>query len=235
MTLRSDTIACMVLRLLALTLLTLLAVLTSCGGGVEDDIMNAVFGPTVVIDSQGVDSPIYWTGKSQLTVAAFQGSPSFGEDIHTQAKTYTKYHGTVKIDNGVIKYNIWTEFEPGTSFIRDEWKQGDVARLAYIVGHENLHFDIAEHQLRRFKEDISKLEGTGLDDTHIQAEILYAEQQRLEYYLEDSQSKFDAAQYPLWNDLDAAIADLHQRQNSWWASLDSRAAYANDSGTINVR
>lgn len=93
---------------------------------------------------------INWSSYRQLTWADYQAQPDFNDNFR-DAVTASAMVFQTKCDDqtGLLKVVMTAQFVKNQSWVKP------VAQTDYHLGHEQLHFDIAELVVRRFRKAIS--------------------------------------------------------------------------------
>ncbi|MDC8003385.1 DUF922 domain-containing protein [Aureisphaera galaxeae] len=99
------------------------------------------------------EEKIPWKEDRKLTWADFKGTPSGSEEFVASTNSGVTYSFSYSERNGVpkVEYKILSNFYPNLSWYRPA-KVSD-----YILGHEQLHFDISELHARKLKKALSEL------------------------------------------------------------------------------
>lgn len=94
------------------------------------------------------DSIIYWSQENPLEWSDFRGPPDKNNPLY--ARTYYELHLKPIREDHQFHYVIINRFIPSQSWKKDTSKA--------LLGHEQLHFDIAEIYARKMRRKINKLQ-----------------------------------------------------------------------------
>ncbi|MBX2827876.1 MAG: DUF922 domain-containing Zn-dependent protease [Flavobacteriaceae bacterium] len=99
------------------------------------------------------EEKIPWSEDRKLTWEDFRGTPSGSEEFVASTNSGVSFSFSYSERNGVpkVEYEIRSNFYPDLSWYRPA-KVSD-----YILGHEQLHFDISELHARKLKKALSEL------------------------------------------------------------------------------
>ncbi len=99
------------------------------------------------------EEKIAWSEDHKLTWEDFKGTPSGPEEFVASTNSGVSFSFSYSERNGVanIDYKITGNFYPNLSWYRPA-KVSD-----YILGHEQLHFDISELHARKLRKALSTL------------------------------------------------------------------------------
>lgn len=133
---------------------------------------------------------ISWQENKSLTWKDFKGKPKLNSHAVAETASGISFGFSVKKTNNIVvsfSTEVNTYFYPENS-----WVNPDRA-TPYILGHEQLHFDITELFARKFRKDISELKVS--NSVKDQLQILYQNNQeelgvmQRQYDLETNHSK----------------------------------------------
>ncbi|GAB5399667.1 MAG: hypothetical protein Aureis2KO_12520 [Aureisphaera sp.] len=99
------------------------------------------------------EEKIPWSEERKLTWDDFRGTPSGAEEFVASTNSGVSFSFSYSERNGVpkVEYEIKSNFYPDLSWYRPA-KVSD-----YILGHEQLHFDISELHARKLRKGLSEL------------------------------------------------------------------------------
>jgi hypothetical protein len=101
----------------------------------------------VAVNAQKKDDKIVWSKEQKLTWEDFKGKPKSSSPF--EAITNSGILPNYEYKNGVIKFAIISRFNPKKSWVKSK------DRLI-LLDHEQLHFDITELYVRKFKKRLSE-------------------------------------------------------------------------------
>lgn len=111
------------------------------------------FSSEISSDDQNVEEEKIKWSEQKLTWNEFKGTPSGPEEFVASTNSGVGFSFSYKERNGVgqVTYSIDCNFYPNLSWYRSD-------RVSpYILGHEQLHFDISELHARKLRKSLSSL------------------------------------------------------------------------------
>ncbi len=97
---------------------------------------------------------IEWEDGQKLIWADFKGIPKQGVAYEANTNSGISFSWSYSTENGqpVLKYEVVTNFFPQLSWVKQNEKD------MYLLGHEQLHFDISELHARKLRKAIDEYE-----------------------------------------------------------------------------
>ncbi|MCW8980537.1 MAG: DUF922 domain-containing Zn-dependent protease [Altibacter sp.] len=105
-----------------------------------------------LFSSENASEKIPWRGPDQLTWSDFQGVPEGNSSYVASTNSGLSFSYSYSERNGerIFEYTIQSNFYPKLSWYRPE------AASAYILKHEQTHFDISELHARIFRKRMAE-------------------------------------------------------------------------------
>jgi len=133
----------------------------------------------VIFLFQQDENMMLWSESSQLTWNNFKGQVEKDTDVvATTASGITFSYSIKKTDNRVVNFStiVLGHFYPDKSWVKQEKVDN------HILAHEQLHFDITELHVRKFKHQIEKLRVSNaisleLDNLHQEINVALSKMQ----------------------------------------------------------
>jgi len=133
----------------------------------------------LIVSLQQDEDVMLWSASSQLAWNDFKAQPENGTDIvATTASGITFSYSIKKTDHKIVSFNtqVFGHFYPDKSWVILENADD------YILAHEQLHFDITELHVRKFKQQIERLKvsahiASDLDNLHQEINKLLSKMQ----------------------------------------------------------
>ncbi|MGM0932436.1 MAG: DUF922 domain-containing protein [Bacteroidota bacterium] len=97
---------------------------------------------------------IEWMEGQKLTWADFKGTPKQGVAYEANTNSGISFSWNYSTESGqpVLKYEVVTNFFPQLSWVKEQEED------EYLLGHEQLHFDISELHARKLRKAIDEYE-----------------------------------------------------------------------------
>lgn len=97
---------------------------------------------------------IEWKQRQKLTWDDFKGTPKKAVAYEANTNSGISFSWNYSTESGqpVLKYEVVTNFFPQLSWVKDNEKD------LYLLGHEQLHFDISELHARKLRKAIDEYE-----------------------------------------------------------------------------
>ena len=98
------------------------------------------------------DKEITWQKERRLTWEDFQGPPKMDQDYAAQTYSGISYGFNATVTNGevVVQYEVNCYFVLNKSWVKPQYADN------YLLGHEQLHFDITELMTRKLRKRFSE-------------------------------------------------------------------------------
>lgn len=133
----------------------------------------------VIFSFQQDENIMLWSESSHLNWNNFKGQVEKGTDVvATTASGITFSYSIKKTDNRVVSFStiVLGHFYPDKSWVKQEKVNN------HILAHEQLHFDITELHVRKFKQKIERLRvsnaiSSELDDLNHEINIALSKMQ----------------------------------------------------------
>ncbi|MDT0650769.1 DUF922 domain-containing protein [Autumnicola edwardsiae] len=112
---------------------------------------------TSFVFAQNEKEKIQWDKNTPLTWSDFRGEPSSSSDFKASTNSGMSISWSLsKSGNKVVleDYEVIANFYPDQS-----WKKETIKKKEYILGHEQLHFDISELHARKLRKALAGYEG----------------------------------------------------------------------------
>lgn len=104
------------------------------------------------LNAQDSQQKIHWEKNRPLSIADFKANPPENLDYEANTNSGISYSWTYATNTGeqVLNYDVKSNFYPNLSWMRD------VEEEAYLLAHEQLHFDISELHARKLRKLLSE-------------------------------------------------------------------------------
>ncbi|MDR9457259.1 MAG: DUF922 domain-containing protein [Salegentibacter sp.] len=109
---------------------------------------------TAEISSSQEQEKIEWEEGKKLTWADFKGTPKQGVAYEANTNSGISFSWNYSTESGqpVLRYEVVTNFFPQLSWVKEHEED------EYLLGHEQLHFDISELHARKLRKAIDEYE-----------------------------------------------------------------------------
>lgn len=129
------------------------------------------------------EEAIPWSAVNKLQWTDFKGTPPRGTDAAATTASGVSYSFSANTDqqgNAVVDYQVMAYFYPNESWYKPSLSSD------LILGHEQLHFDLAELYARKMRDRLSKMKFT----KNVKKEIRQVYKETIKA-LQDHQKKYD--------------------------------------------
>jgi hypothetical protein len=102
--------------------------------------------------AQNAEEKIFWEEEKPLDWSLFEGEPNLASPFHAETNSGISHSYSVKQSEKEIAFDfeVYTFFIPAHSWV----KEGE--RSEYLLGHEQLHFDITELHARKLRKALQE-------------------------------------------------------------------------------